>query len=143
MELSSTQLVTGLIVFYILLGTFMESFAMLVTTVPILAPALIAIGVDLVWFGMIKLKALDRPSEKQILNMNPTLSQDWTYIQCSAVKHFKSLSGPPHRPLRSSHQSCRYFCWRLGTLPNLPAPQDGLNGLQGSLLHELEVSLQH
>ena len=55
MELSSTQLVTGLIVFYILLGTFMESFAMLVTTVPILAPALIAIGVDLVWFGIIML----------------------------------------------------------------------------------------
>ena len=53
MELSSTQLVTVLIVFYILLGTFMESFAMLVTTVPILAPALIAIGVDLVWFGII------------------------------------------------------------------------------------------
>ena len=55
MELSSTQLVTVLIVFYILLGTFMESFAMLVTTVPILAPALIAIGVDLVWFGIIML----------------------------------------------------------------------------------------
>ena len=55
MELSSTQLVTVLIVFYILLGTFMESFAMLVTTVPILAPALIATGVDLVWFGIIML----------------------------------------------------------------------------------------
>ena len=53
MELSSTQLVIVLVVFYILLGTFMESFAMLVTTVPILAPALIATGVDLVWFGII------------------------------------------------------------------------------------------
>ena len=52
-ELSSTQLVIVLVVFYILLGTFMESFAMLVTTVPILAPALIATGVDLVWFGII------------------------------------------------------------------------------------------
>ena len=53
MELSSTQLVIVLVIFYILLGTFMESFAMLVTTVPILAPALIATGVDLVWFGVI------------------------------------------------------------------------------------------
>jgi len=53
MELSSTQLVIVLVIFYLLLGTFMESFAMLVTTVPILAPALVATGVDLVWFGII------------------------------------------------------------------------------------------
>ena len=51
--LSSTQLVIVLVIFYLLLGTFMESFAMLVTTVPILAPALVATGVDLVWFGII------------------------------------------------------------------------------------------
>ena len=53
MNLSGTQLVIVLVVFYLLLGTFMESFAMLVTTVPILAPALVATGVDLVWFGII------------------------------------------------------------------------------------------
>ena len=52
MELSSTQLVIVLVIFYILLGTFMESFAVSVTTVPILAPALIATGVDLVRFGI-------------------------------------------------------------------------------------------
>jgi TRAP-type C4-dicarboxylate transport system permease large subunit len=53
MDLSATQLVIVLVIFYLLLGTFMESFAMLVTTVPILAPALVATGVDLVWFGII------------------------------------------------------------------------------------------
>ena len=53
MDLSGTQLVIVLVIFYLLLGTFMESFAMLVTTVPILAPALVATGVDLVWFGII------------------------------------------------------------------------------------------
>lgn len=53
MDLSTTQLVIALVIFYLLLGTFMESFAMLVTTVPILAPALVATGVDLVWFGII------------------------------------------------------------------------------------------
>jgi len=53
MDLTSTQLVIVLVIFYLLLGTFMESFAMLVTTVPILAPALVATGVDLVWFGII------------------------------------------------------------------------------------------
>ena len=53
MDLTPTQLVIVLVIFYLLLGTFMESFAMLVTTIPILAPALVATGVDLVWFGII------------------------------------------------------------------------------------------
>ena len=52
-ELAPWQLVAVLVVFYILLGTFMESLSMLVTTVPILAPVLVATGVDLVWFGVI------------------------------------------------------------------------------------------
>ena len=53
LNLSPVQLVIILVFFYLALGTFMESFAMLVTTVPILAPALIDTGVDLVWFGII------------------------------------------------------------------------------------------
>ncbi len=52
-DLAPWQLVAVLVVFYILLGTFMESLSMLVTTVPILAPVLVATGVDLVWFGVI------------------------------------------------------------------------------------------
>jgi tripartite ATP-independent transporter DctM subunit len=53
LELSPMALVVFLIVFYILLGTFMESLSMMVTTIPILVPALKATGVDLVWFGVI------------------------------------------------------------------------------------------
>jgi len=52
-DLSPTMLVLVLIVFYLILGTFMESFAMMVTTVPILVPTLEQAGVDLVWFGII------------------------------------------------------------------------------------------
>jgi TRAP-type mannitol/chloroaromatic compound transport system permease large subunit len=52
-NLSPTILVLVLIVFYLILGTFMESFAMMVTTVPILLPTLEQAGVDLVWFGII------------------------------------------------------------------------------------------
>ena len=53
LSLSDWQLVLALVVFYLLLGTFMESFAMMVTTVPILIPTLQQSGVDLVWFGVI------------------------------------------------------------------------------------------
>ena len=51
--LNDWQLVLVLVVFYLVLGTFMESFAMMVTTVPILLPTLQGAGVDLVWFGVI------------------------------------------------------------------------------------------
>ena len=53
LQLNDWQLVLALVIFYLVLGTFMESFAMMVTTVPILLPALNAAGVDLVWFGVI------------------------------------------------------------------------------------------
>ncbi|HSF05915.1 MAG TPA: TRAP transporter large permease subunit, partial [Methylomirabilota bacterium] len=53
LELSPVSLVVFLILFYQLLGTFMESLSMMVTTIPILVPALKAAGVDLVWFGVI------------------------------------------------------------------------------------------
>lgn len=52
-NLNDWQLVLVLVVFYLALGTFMESFAMMVTTVPILLPALQTADVDLVWFGVI------------------------------------------------------------------------------------------
>jgi len=52
-DLNAITLVIVLCVFYIVLGTFMESFSMLVTTIPILVPTLEDVGVDLVWFGII------------------------------------------------------------------------------------------
>ena len=53
LNLTDWQLVLALVVFYLILGTFLESFAMMVTTVPILLPTLNAAEVDLVWFGVI------------------------------------------------------------------------------------------
>ncbi|HXH10999.1 MAG TPA: TRAP transporter large permease subunit [Alphaproteobacteria bacterium] len=53
MQLTPVMLVIFLVVFYIILGTFMESLSMMVTTIPIVLPALKAAGVDLVWFGVI------------------------------------------------------------------------------------------
>ena len=53
LNLNEWQLVLVLVVFYLILGTFMESFAMMVTTVPILLPTLKQADVDLIWFGII------------------------------------------------------------------------------------------
>src|SRR5207247_2015428 len=42
-----------IIFFYIALGTFMDGFAMMVTTLPVLFPVVIALGYDAVWFGVV------------------------------------------------------------------------------------------
>jgi tripartite ATP-independent transporter DctM subunit len=53
MGLSSTELLLGVIVFYLVLGCFMETLSMMVATVPIIAPIMIKAGYDPVWFGVL------------------------------------------------------------------------------------------
>jgi tripartite ATP-independent transporter DctM subunit len=42
-----------IIVFYIVLGCFMETFSMLLTTTPLVAPIIVALGYDPVWWGIL------------------------------------------------------------------------------------------
>ena len=58
-ELSQLQLVLVLVVFYLVLGTFMESYSMMLTTLPILIPVLSDANVDKVWFGIIMVILLE------------------------------------------------------------------------------------
>jgi TRAP-type C4-dicarboxylate transport system permease large subunit len=39
--------------FYLALGTFMEGFSMIVTTIPVVFPIVTALGYDPIWFGVI------------------------------------------------------------------------------------------
>ena len=41
-----------ILVTYIILGTFLEGFAMLVLTLPIVHPLIVALGYDPIWFGV-------------------------------------------------------------------------------------------
>ena len=59
LELTQMELVGILIVFYLLLGTFMESYSMLATTLPILIETLLRSGIDLLWFGIIMIILLE------------------------------------------------------------------------------------
>jgi TRAP-type mannitol/chloroaromatic compound transport system permease large subunit len=58
-ELGTVQLVLFLVVFYLLLGTFMEAYSMMLTTLPIISPVLRAADVDLLWFGIIMIILLE------------------------------------------------------------------------------------
>jgi TRAP-type C4-dicarboxylate transport system permease large subunit len=50
--LSQLALLLVLLVFYVVLGTFMDAMSMLVLTVPIVIPVVVAAGIDPVWFGI-------------------------------------------------------------------------------------------
>jgi tripartite ATP-independent transporter DctM subunit len=50
--LSATGLILALIVFYLILGMFMDVLSMQVATIPITYPIALALGVDPIWFGI-------------------------------------------------------------------------------------------
>ena len=50
--LSGTQFLLVLVVFYLLLGMFMDVMSMMVATVPITFPIVVALGIDPIWFGV-------------------------------------------------------------------------------------------
>jgi tripartite ATP-independent transporter DctM subunit len=56
----SPMMAMGLIVLlYLVLGMFMESLSMMIATVPIIAPAVIQLGFDPVWFGVLMMLLLE------------------------------------------------------------------------------------
>lgn len=42
-----------IIALYVALGTFMEGFSMIITTVPVVFPIVVALGYDPIWFGVV------------------------------------------------------------------------------------------
>ena len=50
--LGQLELLLALLVFYIVLGTFMDAMSMLVLTVPVVIPIVISVGIDPIWFGI-------------------------------------------------------------------------------------------
>lgn len=53
LDLSPGWMLLAVVLFYLVLGCFMETLSMMITTIPILAPVMIALGFDPIWFGII------------------------------------------------------------------------------------------
>ena len=51
--LTPTQTLLAVVAFYVVLGMFMETLTMMVATVPIITPVIVALGFDPVWFGVL------------------------------------------------------------------------------------------
>ena len=56
---SGAQVVAVLLVMFIVLGTFLDGFAMLVLTIPLVQPILASLGVDMIWFGVMIVVTLE------------------------------------------------------------------------------------
>jgi len=52
-NLTATEVILIVIALYLVLGMFMETLSMMIATVPITAPIVIAAGWDPVWFGIL------------------------------------------------------------------------------------------
>ena len=50
---SGIQVVIAILVMFMVLGTFLEGFAILVLSVPLVQPILETLGIDMIWFGVL------------------------------------------------------------------------------------------
>jgi C4-dicarboxylate transporter DctM subunit len=50
---SPAWMLVALVIFYLVLGCFMETLSMMITTIPIVAPIMFALGYDPIWLGII------------------------------------------------------------------------------------------
>ena len=57
--LTPMQTLLAVIVFYLVLGCFMETLSMLLTTTPLVVPIIVALGFDPVWFGILMMVMLE------------------------------------------------------------------------------------
>jgi tripartite ATP-independent transporter DctM subunit len=57
--LTPFQTLMAVIVFYLVLGCFMETLSMLITTAPIITPIIVGLGYDPVWFGILLMVMLE------------------------------------------------------------------------------------
>ncbi|MGH6815002.1 MAG: TRAP transporter large permease [Hyphomicrobiaceae bacterium] len=53
LKLTPVELLIAVVIFYVILGMFMETLSMMVATVPIIAPIMFQAGFDPVWFGIL------------------------------------------------------------------------------------------
>ena len=59
LELSATGVLLLILLVYLILGTFLEGFAMMVLTLPIFFPIILAYEIDPIWFGVLVVLTLE------------------------------------------------------------------------------------
>ena len=80
-----------ILVMYFLLGLFMDALAMLVITIPVVYPIIVALGFDPVWFGIIAVLTVELGLITPPMGMNILSSKRWhrivSLVTCFGESH--------------------------------------------------------
>ncbi len=92
-NLSPFLLIAMLTVFYILLGTVLEGFSMIVLTLPIVLPIVLAAGFDKVWFGIfliltIEMAQISPPVAFNLFVIQGITGDSQTYVAWKVIPFF-------------------------------------------------------
>ena len=52
LDITPTQTIWAIVIFYLIMGAFLETLSMLFATIPVMLPIILAVGIDPVWFGV-------------------------------------------------------------------------------------------
>ena len=67
---SPLETLIAIVIFYLILGCFMEAMAMMITTVPIITPVIVSLGYDPIWFGIIMILLVEAAMITPPVGMN-------------------------------------------------------------------------
>ena len=59
LPLSPSAIIVMILAFYFVVGTFMDAFALMITTLPVVFPIITAIGYDPIWFGVVSVMLVE------------------------------------------------------------------------------------
>lgn len=77
-DLSPFMLIVALMVLYLVLGTALEGFSMIATTLPVVLPLITAAGFDKVWFGIFMVLVVEMAQITPPVAFNPSVLQSIT-----------------------------------------------------------------
>lgn len=96
LELSQIGFLAAVALIYLILGLFIESIAMMVITVPLIAPAFAVYGIDPIWFGvflviLIEIGQITPPFGLNLFVIQSTNKANYTDVVLGAVPYYAIL----------------------------------------------------
>ncbi len=91
-DLGYVELMSIIVVIYLILGMFMEPFGALLVTLPVLLPVLKAEGISLVWFGVLVVKLLEIGMITPPVGLNVFVIKNVASRYVTVVQVFKGVT---------------------------------------------------
>ena len=90
--LTPMQTLFAVIAFYLLLGCFMETLSMLLTTTPLIVPIIVELGFDPVWFGILMMVMLETALITPPIGVNLYVVQGCARARLDERRHHRRLA---------------------------------------------------